>query len=590
MNERKDIFDRMMEEIKERADKNARKEEEEFGRWFVDLYFRSTDAPFVPDGPKDGRIDLFFSTNDGTEVMHHVVNVKFTKQYNKLAPVAFYSEINNFVKPFVHSKLRNGYLKDAVRPVLRARYQSLFGHYDDGRVQLTFLTNYRRNEPQCETVNEEEVMLFHLEDLIQFVVDNIEGAMPRTPPLVLKGIKPNEFLEPETEDTTVPTVVAFARLKDFTDYMKKDPYDLFFARNVRLDLGSTPPNREIRKTYDKAPREFAFSNNGITMLCEACVPNRDERTLKLVNPRVVNGSQTLHSIRGVRNGSPNARVLIKVIQLPVLKKSEEDFPEEVKKRKEIIAKIAMRTNHNNKIVPWDLVANDDFQQELARYFRTKGLFYERRRKEWNVRADELKAVGVFRGPEIKEMAQLIASFNWNNKLLGPARAYSKAAELFVGKPYEALTKTNAVLAYQLHFLDKIILDCRKRVAKESKKLGALKKKPRFALFSMLTRTLQSLDFPWKSTEASSYLESLCRHSRPWDRLIRILMQRIRSEYEAAVERYLREQDVELSVGNFFKSQEDVMKMLHAPVPATAKREAKKRWQNRMVLKLALFTT
>ena len=40
--------------------------------------------------------------------------------------------------------------------------------------------------------------------------------------------------------------------------MDKDPYNLLFARNVRLTLGNTSVNAEIRETFNYCPKEFAF--------------------------------------------------------------------------------------------------------------------------------------------------------------------------------------------------------------------------------------------------------------------------------------------------------------------------------------------
>src|SRR6185503_11401664 len=90
-----------------------------------------------------------------------------------------------------------------------------------------------------------------------------------------------------------------------------------FNRNVRvaISLSKSDVNRAIRDTFKTSPKEFAFSNNGITMLCEKQHYDPGQKILKLDNPRVVNGSQTLHSIRDVPNPSPTARVMVRVIEI-----------------------------------------------------------------------------------------------------------------------------------------------------------------------------------------------------------------------------------------------------------------------------------
>src|SRR5262249_20390112 len=145
-----------------------------------------------------------------------------------------------------------------------------------------------------------------------------------------------------------------------------------------------------------------------------------QKILTLENPRVVNGSQTLHSIRDVPNPATNARVMVRVIEIEPPR--GDAIEEKIRRRKEIIDKIAVRSNQQNPIKAWDLAANDDFQLDLFRFFRSKGYFYERRDREWRLRSRELKSVNIKYGNNIKWLAQLIASYHWSNSKLGPAAA------------------------------------------------------------------------------------------------------------------------------------------------------------------------
>jgi AIPR protein len=146
-----------------------------------------------------------------------------------------------------------------------------------------------------------------------------------------------------------------------------------------------------------------------------------------MNPRVVNGSQTLHSISEVDHPSRDARVMVRIIQVPT--SQDAGFPDREQK-KEIIRNICLRSNQQNPIRRYDLVSNDDFQQELSRYFRDKQIFYERRRGEWKYKGFQLKSVGIERGPGVPWMTQLISAFHYDRKKLGPAVAQGKLKELF----------------------------------------------------------------------------------------------------------------------------------------------------------------
>lgn len=297
---------------------------------------------------------------------------------------------------------RDAYLS-VVRTELKPKYRKLFENYDDGNVELFFVTNHRRNERQFETVKANGVHVFHLDEVLEFTLDYLEDAMPRTPSMVLTGI--DTVLSADKRDTEIPTSIVFAKLIDFVKYMEGDPYDLLFARNVRLSLGNTPVNKESRATFKDSSTEFVVSNNGITMLCERHTHNSGKQEIKIENPRIVNGSQTLHSIRDVNNPSLTARVMVRIIEVPPL--DPNDFSAQATKKRDVIDKISIRSNRQNPIKPWNLVSTDDFQHSLARFFRKQRLYYERRDKEWAYRRTELKSLGISRGPDIKWMTQLI---------------------------------------------------------------------------------------------------------------------------------------------------------------------------------------
>ena len=451
MYEQKQLFDFILDRVEDTASNNALKLPQAFGRWFASMYFDKPQNFFISDGSGDGKVDLFFETSDGRSVDHFILNTKFTEKYNASAPVSFYDEINRFWQAFANKANRNSYLS-VVRTELRPKYRKLFEYYDAGNAQLFFVTNHRRNEHQFEAVRANGVHIFHFDELLQFTLDYLEDAMPRTPSMILNGI--NTVLSADKRDTEIPTSIVFAKLIDFVKYMEGDPYDLLFARNVRLSLGNTPVNKEIRATFKDSPTEFVFSNNGITMLCEQHTHDPGKQEIKIENPRIVNGSQTLHSIRDVNNPSPTARVMVRIIEVPPL--DPDDFSAQATKKRDVIDKISIRSNRQNPIKPWNLVSTDDFQHDLARFFRKQRIYYERRDKEWAYRRTELKSLGISRGPDIKWLAQLISSYDWDSKLLGPVPAKARLGALFEGKSYELIKKTKPELAYRLYLLGQVL--------------------------------------------------------------------------------------------------------------------------------------
>jgi AIPR protein len=463
-----------------------------------------------------------------------------------------------------------------VKPELRARYRNLFNAYDDGAAQLMFVTNHRRNAGPYEQIQQSPVEALHLDDLIQHLIDDIDGAMPRTPPLTLTGI--HSVLSPDQKDTEVPTSIIFAKIIDFIRYMQADPYDLLFMRNVRVAISpnKSPVNRDIRQTFRKSPRDFAFSNNGITMLCEKHPFDPGSKELILENPRVVNGSQTLHSIRDVPNPSPNARVMVRIIQIPPPR--GDDLPEKAEYRRDIITKIAVRSNQQNPIKKWDLVCNDEFQLEIYRYFRQKNLFYERREREWRQRSRELRSVGINQGPGIKKLTQLIASFYWDKKKLGPAAARQSAGELFEGDAYDLIKDTPPELAYQTYLIGENLQECLRTLSNSKRYIYYLKKHVYLTLFALIAKKLGTCGAGWGEQSLTELLEEQWKeweyYEPRWRRLAKAGVDHIQAQYKKEASRIRRKEGYDLTHGNYFKSPTYVGKLLGAPSPGTLRKFAR----------------
>ena len=552
------IFNLMLERIKEIKRTKGYEEPRAFIYWFINIFFNSPRDIFIPDGSRDGKVDAFFTTHNGRTVKYHIINSKYTEEYGKTAPVKFYEEISYFINAFENRPRREEYLSRAVKTELRPYYKRLFEQYDEGQAELMFITNHKRNEAQINQVADKSIRLFHLDDLIQYIIDDIDGAMPRTEPLELTNI--HQVLAADKSETEVATSIVFARLYDFIQYMNHDPYDLLFARNIRLSLGDTTPNKAIKETFKKYPKEFAFSNNGITILCERHILDPGTKILQLINPRVVNGSQTLHSIRDVNSPSQNARVMVRIIEIPPI--TSKDVANTVKIKKEIINKIAIRTNQQNPIKATDLIANDDYQMELYRYFRRKNLFYERRQKEWAYRSRYLKNVGIDQGPSLTWMLQIIASYHFKQSGLGPVVAKSPN-ELCESTKYDHIRKNDPELVYQIYLLGKIIGDCNRHL-KTLKYIGKYKNYAFHTVFSLIVGGLQAVNLNFGKQEITDILEQNLqdlRHNNKWENTVRMAYKIVDKYFQKTAQSYRSKKDEVLSTSNYFKNQSYVDKIL-----------------------------
>ncbi len=198
-----------------------------------------------------------------------------------------------------------------------------------------------------------------------------EGATPPAEPLTLHF---TESLTVEDAERGLTSYVFSARLKDFIDFTDHDPEDRLFARNVRLDLRSKI-NKQIRQTYLNAPQEFWYSHNGITVICSKAEIRG--KTVRLVLPSVINGSQTLHALKGVTQRDPDAQVLTRVL---VVQADNASHP-----MRKFVNDVIYRMNQQNPMKASNLRANDDQQVALGAAFAPYKVFYERREGEWRAR-------------------------------------------------------------------------------------------------------------------------------------------------------------------------------------------------------------
>jgi hypothetical protein len=567
---KKDLFDKLIKRIKIDADKDGVKIFNAFPKWFIQTYFINPFDFISSDGARDSKIDAFCKVQEGNKITYKVINSKFTEHYGKLAPSQFYDEIISLCNMFDNKSQRDSLLQNYIKLDLKNHYKILFENYDEGNSPLFFITNYRENPNQVGRIQDLNIEVFHLDEILGFLIEDLSGSMPFTPPLLLTGI--NSVLSAHTDDTIVPTSIIFARLIDFIDYMKKDQFDFLFSRNVRLNLGKTEPNRNILNTFIDEPKEFVFSNNGITIICDKSKYDTGNHEIKLTNPRVVNGSQTLHSIRDVKNPCKEARVMVRIIQIQTT--GSGNLEKDIKLKKDIVNKIAIRSNLQNPIYKWNLAANDEFQNILKKYFTQKGFFYETRKKEWDYKKSYLKSNGYDRGPFMPKLMQLITSYYYKDKILGPANAKGQLNELFdSNKAYAKIISTMPEIVYQVYLLNEI----KKFSVTKLNNLtyiNQIRKHCNYALFSIYIKLTNELSIEWGSAEFTEFLEKCIyeNYSSNWTILTKkIVSEIIMKHYKLIKKKLQKEGEVDLSYNNYFKNITYMRELLDSKTPLSIKK-------------------
>jgi hypothetical protein len=174
-------------------------------------------------------------------------------------------------------------------------------------------------------------------------------------------------------------VICTSDATEIARIVNDDASGAIFDQNIRRFLGTRGGvNADILSTCtdEKDGRDFWFLNNGITIVCDHCDPvtDPDNPHLKLKNMQIVNGCQTATTLAlAAKDGtlSPDVRVLLRVYEIGA---------------SEIVNRIVLTTNNQNKISSRDLRANDPVQLDMERGFLRYNLYYERKPRQYDADA------------------------------------------------------------------------------------------------------------------------------------------------------------------------------------------------------------
>ncbi len=204
-------------------------------------------------------------------------------------------------------------------------------------------------------------------------------------------------------------------LKDLRDEKKID-YSLF-DMNVRGFLGlNNPVNKDIFRTAASHDNlHFSSFNNGISIVGTQCKVNRigtDNPTVLVKRLSIVNGAQTCSAIfDAMKDYYPD---FVNFDKLSILFRIFETDSSN------LIARISISTNNQNRISQRDLRANDKEQIRLEKELAKRGIKYLRKRGYVADNTEEDRTLDALRA------GQLILSYTH----LDPARAKRDSDEIF----------------------------------------------------------------------------------------------------------------------------------------------------------------
>ena len=159
-----------------------------------------------------------------------------------------------------------------------------------------------------------------------------------------------------------------------------------FEMNPRAELRNSRVNRDIVKslTHTDRMKQFHHLNNGILVFCNSYTAVDGGASLRVDEPQIVNGCQTVRSIctayHDLAKDSTRQRVFDEkcFVQVKVIRNS--------KVTEKLISTIVVSTNNQNPMAPRNLKSNEEEQIRAAALFRElvpHKWFYQRKDGEFD---------------------------------------------------------------------------------------------------------------------------------------------------------------------------------------------------------------
>ena len=389
-----------------------------------------TTDEYIVDGGLDRGIDFIYIDHDTRTI--NIASTKVVLEFKKAVrnfPGAAIDKIISFVDDLIHR--RDSLLVDT-NPLLALKIKEIWDILEHDAYQIS--VHLYSNQTCLIPVERERLQGFldeykmplyerHLYELSHGVIRASKPKFTKT----IRAANGNSFEYAEMGARAIIARLPLINMYEFLAEVGTKAFDeRLISQNVRYFLGTSGPvNREIRQTLTHGrSNEFSLINNGMTIVCDqmllttgGCFP------IKLVNPQIVNGGQTAMVIWTIGSNPPtdfrDGSINVKIIET-----SDPD----------LIERIAIGSNTQNRIFGRDLRANDDVQTRLATSLSAHGYFYQRKRGE-QPPSRSLRIIDALRAGQM-----LLAYFHGD-----PAKAKTGTNEIF-GDLYDSIFDPNKVTA------------------------------------------------------------------------------------------------------------------------------------------------
>ncbi|MGE4419562.1 MAG: AIPR family protein [Sulfurimonas sp.] len=406
-----------------------------------EAYNAITDTRFIMKQKKYGEqfthdkgVDAIVINEE--EKVVHLMNFKFyTKDYEKIKDKHF--ESNEIAKVLLLlSDIFERTIPSNANPILSEKLKEIFLLQDKGN-RFEFKIHFVSNIYNGFTDDEEKLLR---ESLIKGYKNDVTFEYILIQNFITKLIEKREFINAkfkvngknffEKSEYGYRALIAEINAKDLIrivsnnedirmkidiedeEIMKYAINENAFEDNVRVYLKQRSNiNKNIKNTAtsDEESSKFFFFNNGVTITCEKLsYQGKNSPVLELDGIQVVNGSQTIHSLKEAFD--ENAENFDEISLLcRIYETNDLGFK----------SKIAEYTNNQNPVNNRDVRSIDLIQIKLQEELSVKGYFYERKRNQFDGEDKNLRI-------DAEKFAQSFLSF----RLQKPAEAKNKKSTIF----------------------------------------------------------------------------------------------------------------------------------------------------------------
>lgn len=394
--------------------------------WFIEVVFGLSHSQIlnsICDGSRDKGIDAVII--DDRELNVIIIQSKYERsgrqaqikdnEIKLFATVKSYFDSRRSLNAAINkgNKVTKRLMKNAFDAIRKNSYT----------LELLFITTHKK-APHLDNLvmntfgyKENEFKIYDYDRIMQLYKDKMRDFTPSLGVYNLPIIDSDKLI---IKKTPHKSWVISVQAEEINLLVNKYSNNLF-RKNVRLFLGKSRTNKKIIETLEKDPLNFWYYNNGITILCDQANVNMEQSFIRIDNPQIVNGCQTVKSIQNY-SGDLDGELMVRIIQ-----STDHEF----------INYLTLYQNSSNPVRNRDLKSNDPTQVRLKHEFRRQGFYYEiKRGEDYKTVSTEYSSVKrEFNGNVVnnEHIAKCLATIK-----IGPANALRSGSDRFFGDDYDKI--------------------------------------------------------------------------------------------------------------------------------------------------------